>query len=163
MIVTWAPAITAPLGSATAPKTVATSVCGHAYAENTNNNRIEIAPRLKHLHFVRERTFPIMTATYLLQTQSTASSRKRLAICVSIGLETYLMSHREGEWPIVTVGGRAQLSEQRERGSRNATETLWARASVANRKLRIVFADVAIQRETHLKSLLIRVSTGLTK
>jgi hypothetical protein len=38
-IVTWAPAITAPLGSVTVPKTLATSVCGRARAGSKANGR----------------------------------------------------------------------------------------------------------------------------
>ena len=38
-IVTWAPGITAPLGSVTVPKIVATSVCANAYAGSKPNNK----------------------------------------------------------------------------------------------------------------------------
>src|ERR1700726_1534383 len=38
-IVTWAAGMTAPLGSVTVPKTVASSLCGHAHAGSQVNDR----------------------------------------------------------------------------------------------------------------------------
>src|SRR5689334_18018325 len=66
-IVTWAPGITAPLGSSIVPKMVASWVCAHAHAENKANNKAISMRGLFGAHFSSARTSLIMTtATSIL-------------------------------------------------------------------------------------------------
>src|SRR4029077_15297696 len=53
-IVTWAPVITAPLGSGTVPKTLATSVCGHAHT----GSRASDKTKRKHAHELKNAAYP---------------------------------------------------------------------------------------------------------
>src|SRR6202035_4653499 len=61
-IVTWAPGITAPLGSLMVPKTVASWVCDHAHAENKANSKASSMRGLFEAHFSSARTLLIVTA-----------------------------------------------------------------------------------------------------
>jgi hypothetical protein len=77
-IVTWAPGITAPLGSLMVPKTVASWVCDHAHAENKANSKAGSMRGPLGTHFSFARTLLIMTGvgSILFQTKAPSGRSK---------------------------------------------------------------------------------------
>src|SRR6266566_2890889 len=75
-IVTWAPGITAPLGSLMVPKTVASWVCDHAHAENNANGKASRMHGLNGVHLESARTLRIITATTSVYSTNLYSTKR---------------------------------------------------------------------------------------